>query len=731
DVDRANLGVAVAWLDERGGWLEETACVPLSHRAARLQVDLALGETLLPPGGSTSARVTVRDADGRPVPGAEVVVLGVDEAVLKVAGGRCPDLWNCFFPRAWFHSDEVSPPVLQDVLPDPEANLAMLGSCLGSDVCCYLTGPSTAGVALCRDLNPLAFFHSRLQTDGSGQVEFPAGFPHSVTRWRITALAVRGRTYGQTETRAVTRLPLVLRPWIPRFVHAGDHFELALGIQNNTDRDLALQVEVALSRLAFSDGVERQVTVAAGRRARVCFPCRAEQAGEAVGLARVLSGSLEDAVRLKLPVHSPSLAEKVTWSGRAEGPLELPIDLHEDGGAELWQGSSPLPAARPSFDFLRDYRMHCSEQIASRLLGWLSAGPEWDPDHWRERAAELVLALEERQNRDGSFAYFPGWRARLPFVSAHATHALVRAHRSGLRVTPSRLDSALRNLQRGWPSPYALSVLSLTARTRPLAALGMALAPGLSGEGAAWLMTLVPSWAQSSLRRRMLDRLDDLPSDDPFPSGRRVLAAAALALLEERPGRELDELLARLAVPEPWGNTLDHAFTLLALSQAAARWAGGGRARECRTALRDPVLRLDGPCFYRATLTTVRDARQPAVERGLGVARTYVPGAVFQIRLDLQVPVERRWVCLTDPLPGGLELLPSPQQPAVPGAVHRACRDDRAELCWHRLAAGHHRVTLLALPTTPGRFLAPGTRVEEMYRPQVHGRSAAQEVEIN
>jgi hypothetical protein len=46
------------------------------------------------------------------------------------------------------------------------------------------------------------------------------------------------------------------------------------------------------------------------------------------------------------------------------------------------------------------------------------------------------------------------------------------------------------------------------------------------------------------------------------------------------------------------------------------------------------------------------------------------------------------------------------------------------------MPAGVYRYRYLARATTLGRFVVPPTRVEEMYQPEVFGRSAASVVEI-
>ena len=66
--------------------------------ARTLAVELAPRALELEPGGETVIDVTVRDASGRPVKGAEVALIVVDEAVLALTGYELADPVALFYP---------------------------------------------------------------------------------------------------------------------------------------------------------------------------------------------------------------------------------------------------------------------------------------------------------------------------------------------------------------------------------------------------------------------------------------------------------------------------------------------------------------------------------------------------------------------------------------------------------------------------------------------------------
>jgi uncharacterized protein YfaS (alpha-2-macroglobulin family) len=102
-------------------------------------------------------------------------------------------------------------------------------------------------------------------------------------------------------------------------------------------------------------------------------------------------------------------------------------------------------------------------------------------------------------------------------------------------------------------------------------------------------------------------------------------------------------------------------------------------------------------------------------------------------------PARRTHVALVDPLPAGLETLnPAlkvtgevPKDPADKQGggwwwrtwyEHQNLRDERAEAFASLLWEGVHTYSYVARATTPGTFVVPPTKAEEMYHPETFGR---------
>ena len=187
----------------------------------------------------------------------------------------------------------------------------------------------------------------------------------------------------------------------------------------------------------------------------------------------------------------------------------------------------------------------------------------------------------------------------------------------------------------------------------------------------------------------------------------------------------------------------------------------------------DLVLAKDGTgrLTYRIGLRYApADLQLDPLDRGFEVTRTYEAiddpsdvtrdadgtwhvkaGARVRVRLSMVADSERAHVALVDPLPAGLESLNADLvvTPPVPvdtssdvGPIpydswwwgqwweHEQLRDDRTEAFASFLAGGTYSYSYVARATTPGTFVVPPTRAEEMYSPETFGRSGTDRVVV-
>jgi hypothetical protein len=213
------------------------------------------------------------------------------------------------------------------------------------------------------------------------------------------------------------------------------------------------------------------------------------------------------------------------------------------------------------------------------------------------------------------------------------------------------------------------------------------------------------------------------------------------------------------------GRTTERHETAIPMKYLVDPALGGGETQNL-------ILSKEGPgrLYYRLGLQYApSDLKLDPLEMGFVVQRRYEAvddpqdvtldedgvwhiraGARVRVRLTMVADNRRYHVALVDPLPAGLEIInpalavsgSTPQDPNSPDYrygwwwwgtwyEHQNLRDERAEAFTPLLWEGVYEYTYIARATTPGRFVVPPARAEEMYSPEVFGRSSSDVVIID
>jgi uncharacterized protein YfaS (alpha-2-macroglobulin family) len=168
-----------------------------------------------------------------------------------------------------------------------------------------------------------------------------------------------------------------------------------------------------------------------------------------------------------------------------------------------------------------------------------------------------------------------------------------------------------------------------------------------------------------------------------------------------------------------------------------------------------------GRLYYRIGMSySPLDSQLKAADHGFTVTRRYEAiddpndvrrdedgtwrikaGARVRVRLTMVAPARRYHVALVDPLPAGLETL-NPELATTEEIPedrkdkkdywrwawrwfeHQNMRDERVEAFTSLLWEGVYNYSYVARATTPGLFVVPPPKAEEMYHPETFGRGA-------
>ena len=174
--------------------------------------------------------------------------------------------------------------------------------------------------------------------------------------------------------------------------------------------------------------------------------------------------------------------------------------------------------------------------------------------------------------------------------------------------------------------------------------------------------------------------------------------------------------------------------------------------------------RAPGTLFYTARLRYASDELfQEGLDNGFRIERTYAPyvengarpaatvykaGDLMRVTLTFRLTKERRFVAVTDPLPADSSRSSRGSRPrprsrrsrtgnqagrvrgrlasrggSAAGSITCERHDDRVQLFATRLGEGRHDFSYIVRATTAGTFRTAPARAEEMYEPEVFGRT--------
>jgi uncharacterized protein YfaS (alpha-2-macroglobulin family) len=178
----------------------------------------------------------------------------------------------------------------------------------------------------------------------------------------------------------------------------------------------------------------------------------------------------------------------------------------------------------------------------------------------------------------------------------------------------------------------------------------------------------------------------------------------------------------------------------------------------------------EGTLFYTARLRyAVNELVQAGLDNGVAISRSNAPyddgksgtpatsfkaGDLVRVTLRFSLTQERRYVAVTDPLPAGFEpveswfattasdLAKAQDDQGEPedrrwrfwwergGFDHVERHDDKVLLFGTRLSEGEHEFSYIVRATTAGTFRTAPAHAEQMYEPEVFGRTATTTIEV-
>jgi hypothetical protein len=463
--DAPNVFVSVTMLgqtpsgdpDFRQGYLELT----VDPQEFELQVTLIGEPQRAGPGDEVSFEILVTDPAGNPVQG-EFSLAVVDLAALALAPPNAPDILPALYGRQYLG--------VQNSL-----SLAAYGRRLVNLPGGMGGGGGEAMLTVAREYFPdTAFWTAEIVTgpDGKAQVSLP--LPDTLTTWQVEARGLTSDTrVGQAKIQIVSTKDLLVRPVAPRFLVVGDHAQVAAIVQNNTERDL--QVDVSLQATNFNldanPAATQRLSVAPGGRARVEWWGVASDATSADLVFQAQAGDLTDASRLAqgaLPILRYNVPQTFRTAGLLDDAGEqlelvsLPRSFDPSGGNLNVELAPSLAATTLSaLKTLEESPCKCNEQLVSRVLSTLSVHRSLQDFGMQSSFVEEQLAqdlkenipqLLARQSYDGGWSWWENGQSD-PYISAYVLYGLMQAKEAGALIDAGAIQRAVDYLNSTLVSP--------------------------------------------------------------------------------------------------------------------------------------------------------------------------------------------------------------------------------------------------------------------------------------
>ena len=496
----------------------------------------------------------------------------------------------------------------------------------------------------------------------------------------------------------------------------------------------------------------------------------AEQRGSRA-LALLLTADLGEAFRL--PGIEPAQIRPAVQSTLRE----LERFQCESGGFAYWPGAcwstSPYLTAYllHVFKVAGDAKYAVDKPMLDRAYAYLErelaqkppVNESWQPAYTAWQAFAVKVLVEGGRNQDSNITRLYSYRERMPvFALAYLNDALVAAgegngvrsadlrRRIGNAILPEAATAHVEELS----DPYLLWFWNSNVRSSAIVLNSFVNAKSADAPYRAlvtWLLRTRRNgrWGNTQENALALEALiayyRAFESATPNFSATAAVGSAQIAAAEFR-GRTTDAKSADLPMPR-----------LLSAAPAGAQMP----LTFTRTGA--------GTLFYSARLRYAMDRLfQQGSDQGIRVERSYAPylengvrpaatsfkaGDLVRITLTLQLTKERRFVAVTDPLPAGFEPVESwfatsaaslAREQDAQGDVsddwtqwwrrggfdYVERHDDRVQLFATRLSEGRHVFSYIVRATTSGTFRTAPAHAEEMYEPEVFGRTATAMIEV-
>ena len=433
-------------------------------RDKMLNLEVISNKNEYKPRETASYTILARDANGSPVPDAEVSLGVVDEAIYSLSPDYSGNIRQQFYGMR-YNSVETHLSIsyyFRGFAGEKPVDLASTKP--SYQLADFKSEGEPVQPMIRKDFKDTAFWEPNAVTGKDGRATVNFRLPDNLTTWRATARGVTTDTMvGVSSHKVISRKDVILRLETPRFLTQGDTVTLSGIVHNYLKQDKSTQISIDIAGAQLVGPAQQTVNIEKQGEHRVDWKISAPQTGQITLLAKALTDTESDAVELTLDVVPRGLRENKTerWtttdeSAQQEFSLNLPANT-DSNSRRLRIEVAPSVAGTlfGALDYLTTFPYGCTEQTMSSFLPNIIVSQtlkEFKSTSIRN-SNDLKKKVEQGRNRLYSFQHADGgwgwWQndETDPFMTAYVVDGLTLAKQAGFEIDEERLARAREKLQ--------------------------------------------------------------------------------------------------------------------------------------------------------------------------------------------------------------------------------------------------------------------------------------------
>ena len=415
------------------------------------------------PRETASYTILARDADGAPVPDAEVSLGVVDEAIYSISPDFSGNIREQFYGMLY-----------NEVETHLSVSFSFRGFAGEKPVDLASTKPSyqladfkneseLIQPTIRKNFQDTAFWEANAITGKDGRATVKFRLPDNLTTWRATARAVTCDTkVGVTRNKVVARKDVIIRLETPRFLTKGDTVTLSGIVHNYLKQDKSTQISISVVGASLLGPAQQTVTIPKHGEHRVDWQISAPLTGDVRLLAKALTSTESDAIELALDVVPRGLHEtrSIRWTtsdevSQQEFTINVPANTDSSSRRLRIEATPSISGILlGALDYLTTYPYGCTEQTMSSFLPNIIVSQtvkEFKTASIRNNN-DLKKKVERGRNRLYSFQHEDGgwgwWKDDKsdPFMTAYVIDGLTLAKQAGFEIDDARIERGREKL---------------------------------------------------------------------------------------------------------------------------------------------------------------------------------------------------------------------------------------------------------------------------------------------